>query len=178
MPRPSPHLTRLGSAKNFLTAVKSWRNPQSISFAPLAASHRMAKPPPPRSTASIPLLRNAGMVNLEPLISSEREMVYAVRTFELYRRNFVVNVATQYFNLLTEQQSIADNAANLLSLQGLTERTEAMSAAGRLSYIDVQRSLQQQLRPNRASSMRRRPIALRWMNSSSCLASRSISPLK
>ncbi len=96
-------------------------------------------------TASIPLLRNAGMVNLEPLILSEREMVYAVRTFESYRRDFVVNVATQYFNLLTGQQAIADRAANLLSLQGLTQRTEALSAAGRLSYIDVQRSLQQQL---------------------------------
>ena len=32
-------------------------------------------------SASVPLLRGAGMVNLEPLIASERGLVYTVRGF-------------------------------------------------------------------------------------------------
>jgi hypothetical protein len=96
-------------------------------------------------SASIPLLRGAGLVNLEPLIQTERQMVYEVRSFEDFRRDFVVTIASQYFDLLTDQQSIANRAANLLSLQSLTARTQAMFAAGRLNQIDVQRSLQEQL---------------------------------
>lgn len=96
-------------------------------------------------SASIPLLRGAGIVNLEPLIQSERDMVYTVRQFEEFRRNFVVDIATSYFRLLAAQQAIANRAANLTSFEQLTARTQALYAAGRLNYIDVQRALQEQL---------------------------------
>jgi hypothetical protein len=97
-------------------------------------------------SASVPLLRGAGLVNLEPLINSERQMVYQVREFESFRREFAVSVATQYFRLLTEQQAIVNRRQNLASLVALTERTNALYIAGRLNYIDVQRALQEQLR--------------------------------
>jgi hypothetical protein len=96
-------------------------------------------------TASIPLLRGAGLVNLEPLISSERRMVYQVRAFENFRRQFAVSVATQYFRLLTNQAAILNRRQNLSSLVSLTERTYALYAAGKLNYLDVQRALQDQL---------------------------------
>ena len=96
-------------------------------------------------SASIPLLRGAGLVNLEPLIQSERSMVYEIRRFEDFRRTFVVDIASRYFRLLASQQSIADRSANLLSLQALTARSQALYAAGRVNYIDVQRALQSQL---------------------------------
>ncbi len=96
-------------------------------------------------SASIPLLRGAGMVNLEPLINSERRMVYQVRAFESFRRTFAVSVATQYFRLLTNQAAIINRRQNLASLVSLTERTYALYAAGKLNYIDVQRALQEQL---------------------------------
>ena len=151
----------------------------SISSAPISSSAADGETASATLTASIPLLRNAGMVNLEPLILSERDMVYAVRTFENYRRNFAVNVATQYFNLLTGQQAIADRAANLISLQGLTQRTEAMSAAGRISYIDVQRSLQQQLSAEQSLiDAHRRATAVRSTISICCWESPLISPSK
>jgi outer membrane protein TolC len=96
-------------------------------------------------SASIPLLRGAGLVNLEPLIQSERSMVYEIRNFEQFRRNFIVDIASRYFRLLAAQQSIADRSANLTSLQSLTARSQALYAAGRVNYIDVQRALQSQL---------------------------------
>ena len=41
-------------------------------------------------SGTIPLLRGAGMVNLEPLFQADRDLVYQVRSFENFRRNFVV----------------------------------------------------------------------------------------
>lgn len=96
-------------------------------------------------SASVPLLRGFGMVNLEPLISSERNLIYQVRAFEEYRRQFLVNIASNYFQLVTSKQSLAINRANFLSLVGLTERTQALYAAGRLNFLQVQQSLQAQL---------------------------------
>ena len=96
-------------------------------------------------SASIPLLRGAGMVNLESLIQSERDVIYQIREFEEFRRDFALRVASDYFNLLADQQSIADRRANLVTLQQLTARSQALYANGRANYIDVQRSLQEQL---------------------------------
>ena len=95
--------------------------------------------------ASIPLLRGAGLVNLESLIQSERNVIYEVRQFEEFRRNYVVTIASQYFQLLADQQSIADRSSNLVTLQQLTARSQALAAAQRVKFIDVQRALQEQL---------------------------------
>src|SRR5687768_3051347 len=59
-------------------------------------------------SASVPLLRGAGMINLEPLISGERDLIYQVRAFEDFRRDFVIEVAERYFDLLNQQQSVLD----------------------------------------------------------------------
>ena len=96
-------------------------------------------------TASVPLLRGAGLVNLEPLINSERALVYGVRDFEDFRRTFAVDVASQYFQLLADQQSITDRRQNLESGRALTQRSRDMYIAGRLNYLEVQRALQEQL---------------------------------
>jgi outer membrane protein TolC len=94
---------------------------------------------------SMPLLRGFGMVNLEPLIQSERNVVYQVRAFEAFRRDFVVTIAARYFQLLAQQQGIANRRLNLRSLAALTERTNALYGAQKLIFLEVQRSLQSQL---------------------------------
>ena len=96
-------------------------------------------------SASLPLLRGAGLVNLESLIQSERDVIYEIRAFEDFRRDFALNVASTYFNLLADQQSISDRRANLITLQQLTARSQALYANGRAKFIDVQRALQEQL---------------------------------
>ncbi|MDB5321430.1 MAG: putative outer rane efflux protein [Phycisphaerales bacterium] len=96
-------------------------------------------------SGSIPLLRGAGMVNLEPLISGERTLVYQVRTFENFRRDFVISIATQYFRLLSLQQSVLNRRVNYASFVTLTERSRALYSTGRVAYIELQRSLQEQL---------------------------------
>lgn len=93
-------------------------------------------------SGSVPLLRGAGMVNLEPLISSERDLVYEVRTFEQFRREYAVNVATLYFDLLTRQQAINNRLQNYATLASLLERARALFAARRLPALEVQRAEQ------------------------------------
>lgn len=95
-------------------------------------------------TASIPLLKGAGMVNLEPLIDSERSLVYAVRNFELYRRQFAVDVATRFFGLVTQQQGINNRRVSYDNSMILSNRAMELFAASRpgTSYLDVQRAQQ------------------------------------
>jgi outer membrane protein TolC len=95
--------------------------------------------------ATVPLLRGAGWVNLEPLISSERNLVYVARSFEDYRREFLVRIASQYFSLVTQQKGLANRRQNYENLALLTERTQSLYDAGRLSFLEVQRALQAQL---------------------------------
>jgi outer membrane protein TolC len=96
-------------------------------------------------SGSIPLLRGAGLVNLEPLVNSERQLVYEIRRFENFRRSFVVQIASQYFRLLSLQSSIANRRYNYVVLANLTEQTNALYDAGRINYLQVQRALQSQL---------------------------------
>ncbi|HEV2292685.1 MAG TPA: TolC family protein [Tepidisphaeraceae bacterium] len=97
-------------------------------------------------SASIPLLRGAGWINLEGLISSERQLIYRIRQFEEFRRDFVIQVAGPYFDLLTAQQRIVNELQSLENNRALTEKTQALFAAGRAPFLEVQRSLQNQLR--------------------------------
>jgi hypothetical protein len=96
-------------------------------------------------SASVPLLRGAGMVNLEPLISGERRMVYQVRTFENFRRDFVISLSQQYFRLINLQAAVLDRRLNYASFEQLTERSRALYAAGRIAFLELQRSLQELL---------------------------------
>jgi outer membrane protein TolC len=105
-------------------------------------------------SGSIPLLRGAGMVNLEALISSERDVVYQVRAFEEFRRQFAISVANSYFQLLAAYQSVNNRRSNVQNSISLLERTQAIYAANvgagaagrlRLTFLEVQRSEQQLL---------------------------------
>ena len=95
-------------------------------------------------TASIPLLRGAGLVNLEPLIDSERSLVYSVRSFEQYRRQFAVEIATRFFALVTQQQGINNRRVSYENNKVLSDRAMELYAASRpgSSYLDVQRAQQ------------------------------------
>jgi hypothetical protein len=93
-------------------------------------------------SGSVPLLRGAGLVNLEPLIKSERELVYQVRVFEAYRRSFAVDIASRYFGLLAQQQAIANRKQNYDTLSALLERARALYSGQRLSALEVQRAEQ------------------------------------
>lgn len=85
--------------------------------------------------ADIPLLRGAGPAAREDLIQAERDLVYRARAFEEFRRQFLVDLARDYFELTQAQAEIANQRAQLESLR-LTERAEsARYEAGRIALF-------------------------------------------
>lgn len=98
-------------------------------------------------SGSIPLLRGAGLVNLDPLIGSERTLVYQIRSFEDFRRSYAVDVATQYFRVVTSLQSVANRQQNVANLIQLREQAQVLFGApvalrARQSFLEVQRAEQ------------------------------------
>ena len=93
-------------------------------------------------SATLPLLRGAGQVVREDLIQAERDLIYATRAFERFRREFLVDVARAYFDLL-RQQAVMKNLANQIqSLERLAQQFKALADAGRSPYFEYQRSQQ------------------------------------
>jgi len=63
-------------------------------------------------SADIPLLRGAGRSAYESRYQAERGLIYAVRTYERFRRSFLVNLAADYFNLQQLKAAIANARAD------------------------------------------------------------------
>lgn len=83
--------------------------------------------------ANIPLLRGAGDVAREDLIQAERDIVYASRGFEDFRRSHLVDIARDYFALVAQASFIDNQERRLESVIALQARTTALVEAGRES---------------------------------------------
>ncbi len=92
--------------------------------------------------ASIPLLRGAGMSAREDLIQAERNLVYSTRSFERYRREFFLRIATTYYNLVLQQSTIENIRRRLANVEWLQRRSAALANAGKMPYFEVQRAEQ------------------------------------
>jgi len=88
-------------------------------------------------SANIPLLRNAGLIAQEDLIQAERDLIYAARDFERFRREFFVDIASEYFNLIAQAQSIENTRLNYQGLLRESERTLELVEAGRTPRFEV-----------------------------------------
>lgn len=86
--------------------------------------------------ATIPLLRGAGPAARDDLIQAERDLVYAARDFERFRREFMVSIANDYFRLVQLQNQIRNQMRQLRSLRLLEESTGARVGAGRLPEFE------------------------------------------
>jgi len=85
---------------------------------------------------NIPLLRGAGSVARESLIQAERDLVYAAREFEAFRRSYMVDIASQYFSLLQTAASIRNQQQQLESLRNTLERQIARQEAGEIAKFE------------------------------------------
>ncbi len=88
-------------------------------------------------SGDIPLLRGAGMVARESLIQSERNLIYAARDFETFRRSFLVDIAVDYFDLVLRQNGIENAQVRLESVRNLEEQIAALVDAGRRAAFDL-----------------------------------------
>jgi outer membrane protein TolC len=92
---------------------------------------------------SVPLLRGAGPTARESLIQARRDLIYEVRAYERFRREFCVRIASRYFSLLQQRKQVANVRVNWQNLRDLARRSEALFKKGRVTQLDVQRAQQE-----------------------------------
>ncbi|MCH2134212.1 MAG: TolC family protein [Phycisphaerales bacterium] len=82
--------------------------------------------------AQIPLLRNAGPIAQENLIQAERDLTYAARSFEDFRRQYFYDIVADYLDLLVQRQTLANGETSVLLYEKLAQRQRALYEAGRV----------------------------------------------
>jgi outer membrane protein TolC len=98
-------------------------------------------------TVTVPLLRGAGeFVVTEPLTQAERNVVYALYEFERFKRQFAVDVASEYLSVLRQLDSVQNAEDNYRRLISSTRRARRLAETGRLPEIQVDQSRQDELR--------------------------------
>ncbi|MBL9138078.1 MAG: TolC family protein [Verrucomicrobiales bacterium] len=95
---------------------------------------------------SQPILRGFGRMNpqVEALTQSERNVIYAVRTFSQYQRQFAVDIVNAYFGLLRQKDTVRNNYTNYLRRADFTVYNEAR-AVDRASRLQVDEARSQEL---------------------------------
>lgn len=96
-------------------------------------------------SANIPLLRGAGPSARESLISAERELIYATRTFERFRQQFLFSVATDYFDLVQAIAQIRNAERVLEGRRKLYDEVNALYRAGRRPQFELSETQQRVL---------------------------------
>lgn len=78
-----------------------------------------------------PLLRGAGRkVATENLIQAERDLLYQLRDFTRFRKEFTVQVATSYYNVLRSKDTIRNNFDGLKGVIQFLDRERAYEEEG------------------------------------------------
>ena len=93
-----------------------------------------------------PLLRGFGReVAYEDLTQAERDVVYALRDFELFRQDFSLRVLRRYYDILRQKQVVENSRRTLERFTFLKKRSEALFEVEKVSAIDKFRAAQEEL---------------------------------
>jgi outer membrane protein TolC len=93
-----------------------------------------------------PLLNGAGpLVAREDLRQAERDMIYAVRTFQRFQQSFVIDIASTYYNVLQQLDRLHNEYLNYQSALLDLDRARILSEAGRMSQLEVDQTRQRAL---------------------------------
>jgi outer membrane protein TolC len=98
------------------------------------------------ATVVQPLLRGSSrVVVLEKLTQAERDTLYQVRSFNRFRKTFVVSVVSQYYGVLQKYDLLEIARNNYVTLAWLGERVEKLADAGRVPLLEYERIRQEKL---------------------------------
>ena len=93
-----------------------------------------------------PLWRDAGFKQeMENLTQAERDLLYALRDFTQFRKDFSVGIASAYYNVLGNRDAVRNSYLNLQSSHQNADRTRALAQEGRVAGTDLGRQEQQEL---------------------------------
>ena len=98
-----------------------------------------------------PLLQDFGSdIETEALLQAERDLLYRLRDFTRFRKNFAVRVASDYYSVLLNRETSRNYFAGLSATNLSLEREQAFQAEGLTTLLQVgrleQSSLQADLR--------------------------------
>ena len=100
-------------------------------------------------TASLsqPLLRDAGYeTSHEPLTQAERNVVYAVRDFELFRQDFTIDVTARFYQLIRRIRVIENAEKDLEAKEFLRKQSKAKYEVDLATQVDLLRAEREYLR--------------------------------
>jgi len=93
----------------------------------------------------IPLLRGAGLSAREDRIQAERNLIYAAREFERFRRFYVFEISREYLDLVVQKQAIDNAQRQLISFEQAEARERALFEAGRQAGFQAALAVQDTL---------------------------------
>jgi outer membrane protein TolC len=90
------------------------------------------------ATVTQPLLRGSERaIVMEGLTQAERDTLYQVRSFNRFRKTFVVSIIAQYYTVLQRLEDANNARSNYATLAWLLERVEKLATAGRLPMLEL-----------------------------------------
>ncbi|MEJ2703771.1 MAG: TolC family protein, partial [Sedimentisphaerales bacterium] len=98
------------------------------------------------ATFAQPLLRGRGRkIVLENLTQAERNALYQIRSFNRYRKTFVVSIVDAYYRVLQRRDMVTNAENNYNSRVKSRERLEMEAEAGRKPPFEVDQARQSEL---------------------------------
>ena len=96
---------------------------------------------------AVPLLgRGAGKDALEQLTLAERDVLYQIRSFNRYRKTFVVSIVNDYYRVLQQRDRVTNAESDYKRRVESKERLEMEAEAGRKPPFEVDQAEQEVLR--------------------------------
>jgi outer membrane protein TolC len=91
----------------------------------------------------MPLLgRGGGKVALEELTQDERDVLYQIRIFNRFRKDFVVGIVNAYYGVLQQRDQVTNAENNYKRVLESKERLVMEARAGRKTRVDVDEAQQ------------------------------------
>jgi len=98
------------------------------------------------ASVTAPLLgTGTGKQKWETLVKAERDVLYAIRTFNRFRKTFVVKIIDRYYNVLQQRDAVINAKNNWERKIDSRKRLEMEAETGRKTQFDVDEARQSEL---------------------------------
>ena len=99
------------------------------------------------ASVTAPLLgAGAGKQKWETLVKAERQVLYDIRSFNRFRKKFVVDTVNAYYGVLQQRDAVTNTENNYKRVLESKERLEMEAQAGRKTRVDVDEAQQNVLK--------------------------------
>lgn len=145
---------KLGSVRSRVGATQLLKTGGSLGLTVANDLLRYYTGDPRKSVVSVisvnlfqPLLRGFGKYNpaVESLTQSERNVIYAVRSYSFFQQEYAISIVSDYFNLLAQKDIVRNRYTNYINRGEATRRLVERAAGQRERAMDVDQARQAEL---------------------------------